>query len=277
MLANVVTDTVKTKHEPFSIDRVYDHAYNWVIDFGPKFLIGLAVLFIGLRLIRWVLDRSHSKMTHKDIDPTVKPFIMSLVGVGLRILLVIGVMQIMGIELTLFTAIVGAFGVAAGLALSGTLQNFASGILILLLKPFKVGDNIVTQGMEGTVTSIQVFYTNVKTYDNQSVIVPNSKLSNEIIINVSREGSRRLGVEIKLPNSVDVKQVKDVIAKAIDESEDCLKSPEKRIGVKEIQADGYIIVINVWLNAHGFTDTKLKIQEKILQAIKDAGIKLPGM
>lgn len=277
MLLTAVADTTKAKHQPFSVDRLYDHAYDWLLEYGPRFLIGLFILFVGLRLIRWVLDRSHSKMDNQNVDPTVKPFIMSLVGVALRILLVIGVMQIMGIELTLFTAIVGAFGVAAGLALSGTLQNFASGILILLLKPFKVGDNIITQGMEGTVSAIQIFYTTVTTYDNQSVIVPNGQLSNNVIINVSRGGIRRLGVEIKFPNAIDIKQVKAIITKALDESEDCLKSPEKRIGVKEIQADGYVLVVNVWLNAHDFIDRKLKIQEKILQDIKDAGIKLPGM
>lgn len=186
-------------------------------------------------------------------------------------------MQIIGVQMTLFTALVGAFGVAAGLALSGTLQNFASGILILLLKPFEVGDNIITQGLEGTVTSIQVFYTMVKTFDNRSVIVPNSKLSNEVIINISREGSRRLDIDWKFPNNVDIKQVKAIITDAIDQSKDCLKTPEKRIGIKEILPDGYVISINVWVNAHGFQDSKLIIQEAILEAIKGAGIKIPGM
>src|SRR6185312_5183593 len=110
-------------------------------------------------------------------------------------------------EMTLFATVVGAFGVAAGLALSGTLQNFASGILILLLKPFKVGDNIITQGLEGTVTSIEIFYTLVTTFDNRSVIVPNSKLSNEVIINISREGRRRLDINYKFANNIDIKTV----------------------------------------------------------------------
>src|ERR1700760_1151527 len=134
-----------------NLTKFYDKAYDWVIRFGPRFVIGLLVLFVGLWLIKLVLNRSHRGMHRKDVDPTLKSFLVSLLGVVLRVLLVLGVMQIMGIQMTLFTALVGAFGVAVGLALSGTLQNFASGILILLLKPFKVGDNIVTQGMEGTV------------------------------------------------------------------------------------------------------------------------------
>lgn len=265
------------KRDEISLDKLYDHAYDWIIRFGPRFLIGLIVLFTGLWFIRIVVNWSHNGMRQKNVDPTVKPFLLSLVGVALRILLVIGVMQIMGIEMTLFTAIVGAFGVAAGLALSGTLQNFASGILILLLKPFVVGDNIVTQGLEGTVTSIEVFYTLLTTFDNRSVIVPNSKLSNEVIINISRVGSRRLDINYKFANNIDVRQVKAIITKTLDNSEDCLKTPEKRIGIGELQADGYVISISVWVNAHGFEDTKLIIQEKLLEDIKNAGVKIPGM
>jgi small conductance mechanosensitive channel len=128
------------------INKLYDHAYNWLISYGPRFLIGMLVLFAGFWFIRWILNRSHKGMHRKDVDPAVKPFLLSLIGVALRVLLIIGVMQIMGIQLTLFTAIVGAFGVAAGLALSGTLQNFASGILILLLKPFTVGIILLRRG-----------------------------------------------------------------------------------------------------------------------------------
>ena len=265
------------KEEAFTLDKLYDNIYNWVLDYGPKVLVGIIVLFVGFRLIRWLLSHSQQRMHEKEVDPSVKPFLLSLLGVALRVLLIIGVMQIIGIQLTLFTAIVGAFGVAAGLALSGTLQNFASGILILLLKPFAVGDNIITQGLEGTVTSIQIFYTIVTTFDNRLVIVPNSKLSNEVIINISRQGDRRLDINIKIPNSIDIRQAKDVINKAVDKCENVLATPERRIGVGEIQNDGFIMHVNVWVNSHGYQDTKLAVQETLLQDIKDAGIKLPGM
>lgn len=260
-----------------SIAKLYDHIYSWMVNYGPRFLIGMLVLVAGLRFIRWIQSRSHKKMDKREVDPSVTPFLKSLIGVALRVLLVIGVMQIMGIQLTLFTAIIASFGVAAGLALSGTLQNFASGILILLLKPFVVGDNIITQGEQGTVTSIEIFYTIVTTFDNRVVIVPNSKLSNEVIINISRDGSRRLDINLKFPNSIDIKQTKGIINASIDKSENILKKPDRRIGVGEIQADGYVIAISVWVNAHGFQDTKLSLQETILQDIKDAGLKLPGM
>jgi small conductance mechanosensitive channel len=259
------------------LDKFYEHVYSWVLQYGPGFIIGILVLIVGLWLIKLFVNWSHLRMHQKNVDPSVKPFLMSLFAVALRALLILGVMQIIGIKMTLFAALVGAFGVAAGLALSGTLQNFASGVLILLLKPFAVGDNIITQGMEGTVMSIQIFYTLIKTYDNRDLIVPNSQLSNQVIINVSREGSRRLEINMKFSNSIDIKQVRSIINAAIDKSENILATPERRIGVGELQADGYILSINVWINAHGFQDTKLAVQEAILQDIKDAGIKIPGM
>jgi small conductance mechanosensitive channel len=198
------------------IEKFYDQAYIWIIRYAPGFLIGLLVLFVGLWLINLLLKWWQAHMQKKEIDPTIKPFLQSLVGVVLRVLLILGVVQIMGVSITLFTALVGAFGVAAGLALSGTLQNFASGVLILLLKPFVVGDNIIAQGLEGTVTAIQIFYTVVKTFDNRIVIIPNSKLSNEVIINISREGTRRLDIELKFTNNIDYNEVKSVINSSIE-------------------------------------------------------------
>jgi len=258
-------------------EKFYDAAYTWLVKSGPDFLVGMLVLFVGLWLIKLFQRWTQGHMLKKKVDPTIKPFLLSLTGAALRVLLILGVMQIMGVQMTLFTALVGAFGVAAGLALSGTLQNFASGILILMLKPFVVGDNIVTQGMTGKVTSIQIFYTLVTTFDNQSVIVPNSKLSNDVIINMSRAGSRRLDIPLKFSNAIDFKQVKEIINAAIDKCSNILKTPERRIGIAELQPDGYIVSINVWINAHGFQDTKQELQETILQDIKDAGIKIAGL
>ncbi|WDF56380.1 mechanosensitive ion channel family protein [Mucilaginibacter sp. KACC 22063] len=258
-------------------DKFYDKATDWVIRYGPRFVIGIIILLIGLWAINVFVSWSQRGMQRKSVDPSLKPFLVSLLGVALRVLLVLGVMQVIGIQMTLFATVIGALGVAAGLALSGTLQNFASGILILLLKPFTVGDNIITQGLEGTVSSIQIFYTIVITFDNRVVVVPNSKLSNEVIINISREGKRRLDINMRFPNIIDFNEVKAVLEKTIDASESCLKSPERRIGISELQADGYIVTVYVWVNAHGYMDNKLTLQEKLLESIKASGIKMAGL
>ncbi len=258
-------------------EKFYDKAFDWLLANGPAFVIGVVVLIVGLWLIKLFVKWTQGRMHKKSVNPSIRPFLMSLLGVALRILLILTVMDIVGFKMTLFAALVGAFGVAAGLALSGTLQNFASGVLILLLKPFVVGDNIITGGLEGTVMSIQIFYTIIKTFDNRTVIVPNGQLSNQVIINTSREGSRRLDIDLKFANNIDFKQVKGIISDAIDKCNNILATPERRIGVGELQADGYLVSTNVWVDAHGFQDTKLAVQECILEDLKSSGVKIPGM
>ena len=195
----------------------------------------------------------------------------------MQVLLVIGIMQIIGVQLTIFTTVIGAFGVAAGLALSGTLQNFASGVLILILKPFRVNDVILAQGQEGIVASIQIFYTVMTTYDNKTVIIPNSKLSNEVITNISRQGRRRLDIEMKFNYGTEIQEIKAIVDNFITSSTRINKNPTPKIGVSVLEPDGYKLMINLWVNAREFQDTKLELQEKLINQLKASGIKLPGM
>ncbi|CAM4351166.1 small conductance mechanosensitive channel [Pedobacter westerhofensis] len=257
--------------------QFYDKAFNWIIDKGPNILIGIAILLTGLWLIRLFSGWMQRGLHKKNVDDSVKPFFISVAVVVLRILLFFTVMQFVGIQMTIFAALIGALGVAAGLALSGTLQNFASGVLILMLKPFKVGDNIIAQGQEGTVTNIEIFYTTVTTFDNRLVIVPNGKLSNEIIINISTQGSRRLDIEMKFSYGIAYDDVLKLTEQAISLSKDILKTPEHRIGISVLEESGYKVMISVWLNSHGFNDARLIFQEKLMQSLKEGGIPLPGM
>ncbi|MBC8054831.1 MAG: mechanosensitive ion channel family protein [Sphingobacteriaceae bacterium] len=268
ILLAIVPEKAKTGEESFT---------DIVINNGIKAIIALVVLIIGLWVIKLIKKWLIAGMQKRDLDPSLQPFLQSLIVISLQVLLIIGIMQSAGIQLTVFTTVIGAFGVAAGLALSGTLQNFASGVLILILKPFRVGDNIIAQGQEGTVNSIQVFYTVVTTFDNKTVIFPNSKLSNEIIINTSREGKRRLDMELKLNYGTDFNTVKPIIEEVITASKSILKSPESRIGISALEADGYKVAVNIWVNPHGFTDAKLDFHEKLINDLKRAGIVLPGM
>ena len=259
------------------LQQFYDQTYSWLINYVPRFIIGMLILLGGLWLIKVLLNQLLQKMHAKEIDPALKPFLMSMLGIALRILLSIGVMEIVGIQTTLFATLLGTFGVAVGLALSGTLQNFASGVLILLLKPFTVGDQINTKGLEGSVTSIQIFYTILTTFDNLVVVVPNSQLSNQVITNMSRQAIRRLDISYQVPNNIDIGQISDTVNKALNDCELCLKTPAVRIGVGQLLTDAYVLSISVWTNVQGFTDSTLIIQGKLLQTIKDAGIKIPGM
>ncbi|MEO8403452.1 MAG: mechanosensitive ion channel domain-containing protein [Chitinophagaceae bacterium] len=255
----------------------YNKAYDWILSYGPRILAAILVLFIGMWLIRMLNRFLKSKFKGRNFNPSLRYFLQNLVALTLQILLVLLVMQVAGIQLTFFAAIVAGLSVAAGLALSGTLQNFVSGILILVLKPYRVGDNISTQGQEGTVTSIQLFYTTVLTFDNKTIIIPNGQLSNNVVINLSREGKRRLDIDMKFDYGQDINNLKKILYDSVNSAKDILPDPAARIGVSKMEADKFTITLNLWVNAHGFYDLMMTINEKIINDLKGAGIKLPGM
>jgi small conductance mechanosensitive channel len=254
------------------IQKFYNQAYAWIITIGPRILFAIVLAILGLWFIRIIFKWMEHHLMKRDVTSSVRPFLLSLIVTVLRILLALAILQIVGIQMTVFAAAIGAFGVAAGLALSGTLQNFTSGILILLLKPFRVGDNIKAQGEEGQVTTIQIFYTIVTTFDNRTIIFPNSKLSNEVIINLSRQGKRRMDIELKFSFKAPFEKVKSSIDQSISSVEGLLKDPARRIGVLSIEPDGYKVLINIWAPAHGYEDTKLALQERIIEDFKKSEI-----
>lgn len=259
------------------IERFYDKAYTWILNFGPRFLLALVLLLIGLWLIRLFKKWLGNILSHRNLAPSIRPFLQGTLTIALQVLLFFALLQILGVQMTVFAAVIGSFGVAAGFALSGTLQNFASGVLILLLKPYVVGDKIITQGQEGSVTSIQLFYTIVLTLDNKTVIVPNSKLSNEIIINLSRQGTRRLDITLKFNYGYDFEKLKSIMQASIKESKTILPVPEYRIGISNLETDGFTVDLQVWTPADGFENTKLALNQKLIADLKSGGVVLPGM
>lgn len=257
-------------------DKFYDKAYNWIITTGPRLIIAIIVFFIGLWVIRWFTRWLRRGFDRKNFNPSLRYFLLNLIAITLQIFLVLIVTQIVGVQLTFFTAVIAGFSVAAGLALSGTLQNFVSGILILILKPFRVGETISTQGQEGVVTTIQLFYTTVLTHDNKTITIPNGQLSNNVIINLSREGERRVDIDLKFSYGVDFEEVKKNLQSSLASVENMLHDPPARIGISALDADKYTVTINAWTRAHGFVDTKMQLQEKILADLKNSSVKLPG-
>ena len=246
------------------IYKFYDKFYTWLVVVGPRVVIAILFLVIGWWIINNILKWINNILTKRKIDPSVQPFLSSIIGILLKVLLLLSCIQIVGLQLTVFTTLIGAFGVAAGLALSGTLQNFTSGIIILLLKPFKVGEIIMAQGQEGKVTVIRIFHTIVTTFDNQTVIIPNSKLSNEVIINLSRQGKRRLRIEVKFGFQISFEEVKKSIEQTIHNNAGLLKDPAHNIGVSAIESDGYKVEADMWLRADNYQKLKLELQERIV-------------
>jgi small conductance mechanosensitive channel len=251
-------------------------AYEWLIIHGAKVVIALAILLIGLKVIKFLGNRIRSRMSQREMHSSLQPFFISLSITALYVLLLLLVLTTVGIPMDSFASILGGATVAIGLALSGTFQNFAGGVLILLLKPFELDDSILAQGQEGRVTSIQIFYTVLLSVDNKTIIIPNGKLFNEVIVNYTRQGKRRLDFEVKLGYYVDVDQAKQIMIDAVNAIPGVIKTPAIRVGIIGLEVDCIRYTINVWVNPSDFLTVKIALQEKIMKDLKAAGVRLLG-
>jgi small conductance mechanosensitive channel len=258
-------------------EKIYSISLKWMESNGPSIFIAIIVFFLGQWAIRIIRKMLRAAMDKREISASLRPFLQSLVITSLQILLIILILQILSVHLTIFTAIVTSFGVAAGLALSGTLQNFTAGVLILLLKPFRVGDNIIAQNHDGVVDSIEIFYTIITTADNRTVIIPNSKLANEVIVNISRQGSRRLDIDLKFTYAEDFSRVQKTIYRSLKATDGALPSPEPFVEISNLETDGFKVTSHVWIAAAAYQEARFQVQKRIIEDLKTAGFKLPGM
>ncbi|WPU98281.1 mechanosensitive ion channel [Mucilaginibacter sp. cycad4] len=257
------------------LDEFYTEFHHWLINRGPNYLGGLIIFFIGLWFIKFLRARLRMRMMKRGIHSSLQPFFLSLTITALYVLLIIWVMNIIGLEMSIFTTIIGAFSVAAGLALSGTFQNFAGGVLILLLKPFEIDDSIVAQGQDGRVVSIQMFYTVLITADNKTVIIPNGKLFNEVIVNITREGRRRLDFELRVGYNNDIEKAKAIMTGVVNANKDILQDPAARVGVISLDNDCVRFTINVWVDPADFLNAKINLQEQMLKELAAGGVNFP--
>ena len=251
--------------------------YDWLIVHAPRIAVSFVFLLAGLWIIHKFSKWLKGNLAKKRFNPSLRYFLENFVIVSLKILLLILALQIAGIKLTFVTAIFTGLTVAAGLALSGTLQNFVSGLLILLLHPFRVGDIIVAQGQEGEVKSIQLFYTIVLTLDNKTIIIPNGQLSNNVVINLSRQGQRRLDIDFKFNYNIDAAAVRKVLSDSIEQMDDILKDPVYKIGVSALETDKFVLRVKLWIVATDFEEIKSKVQEQLMNDLKANDVKFPGM
>jgi len=264
------------KLEEFDLHAFYLEVYRWLLVHGTMFVLSLLLLFIGLRLIKFIGNRLRGRMSRQMVHSSLQPFFLSVSLTALYILLIVSVLAINKIDIINVSTILGGATVAIGLALSGTFQNFAGGVLILLLKPFELDDSIIAQGQDGKVTSIQIFYTVLLTADNKTVIIPNGKLFNEVIVNVTREGKRRLDFEVKVGYIVDIDQVKQIILDTVKGDKNILTNPAIRVGITSLEVDSIRFTVNVWVKPSDFLTTKMELQENIIKALKAGGVKLLG-
>ena len=216
-----------------NLDLLIELFKESAITYAPKIFIAILIWFIGIWVIKILSHGFEKLMDKKDFDPSLKPFLKGLFKVLLKVILFISILSTLGIEMTSFIAILGAAGLAIGMALSGTLQNFAGSVIILIFKPYKIGDVIEAQSFRGTVSEIHIFNTILKTPDNKTVIIPNGKLSNSPMINFSTEPLRRVDWVFGIAYGDNVDKAKEVITRLAGEDSRILNEPPLFIALSE--------------------------------------------
>lgn len=258
------------------IDKIAETAMQLVLSYGPKLLLAILTLIVGLWLIKIFKKGLTKAFEKREIEVSLHRFLLSLIGITLKILLFVSVIGMVGVEMTSFIALLGAAGLAIGMALSGTLQNFAGGVVILLLKPFKVGEFIESQGHMGTVEEIQIFNTVLKTPANQVIFIPNGGLSTSAVINYSRESTRRMDISFGISYSDDIQKARQIIQDVIKDDQRILQEPAApMIAVENLNDSSVDLMLRLWLTNADYWDFYWEIREKVKDAFDAAGISIP--
>lgn len=250
-----------------------DQAVALTMAYAPKVVLAIVTLIVGLWLINRFVGVLDNKLGKKD--PTLNKFLCGLIGALLKILLLVSVASMVGIATTSFVAIIGAAGLAVGLALQGSLANFAGGVLILIFKPFKVGDTIEAQGFLGAVREITILYTIIDTFDNRRIVVPNGSLSNASLVNVSYYDTRRCDMTFGIGYGDDIDKAKAVIKRCLDSDERVLPEPAPRISVGSLGDNSVNIIVRPWTKTDDLWPVYWDMHEKIKKAFDEEGITIP--
>ena len=248
-----------------------------VIEFGIKVILALIVFAIGRKLIKVVRKIVRTSMEKSNVDKGVETFVDSFMKFGLYALLLFTIATYFGVDTASIAALLASAGVAIGLALQGSLSNFAGGVLILVLKPFVVGDYIIEDNNknEGTVKEIQLFYTKLTTLDNKTIIIPNGMLTNNSLTNVSEKKERKLDLRVDISYDADLRKAKELIRELIDKEERILKDEEIQVFVHELGASSVVLGLRAWVKAEEYWDVRWKLLEDIKLTMDAEGIEIP--
>lgn len=248
-----------------------------VIDFIIGVVLALVVFWIGTKIIGWIRKLIRISMEKGNVDKGVRQFVDSLVKFALYAVLIFSIGSKFGLDTTSVAAALASCGVAIGLALQGSLSNFAGGVLILILKPFVVGDYIVedNKGREGTVKEIQLFYTKLLTIDNKTVIIPNGTLANTSLTNVTAQDKRRLDLTVGISYQADLQKAKILLEQLVSSEEAVLKDEEMRVFVDSLGDSAVVLGIHSWVKKEDYWTTKWKMTEEIKLLFDEHGIEIP--
>ena len=247
----------------------------WLTEKGVSIIVGILIFFIGKMIAGRISGWTEKRLLKSKVDKAVAGFASSILYALMFAGIVLMALGQIGVETTSFIAILGAAGLAVGLALQGSLSNFASGVLIILLRPFKTGDFVEVGGQMGTVDRIELFHTYLKTLDNRSVILPNSSVMDDAIINFSAHSTRRLDLTIGISYDADIRQARDLMKGILDNDERVLKDPAYAIFVSELADSSVNFSVRAWVNSSDLLQFKSDLLEKVKYTFDENGVGIP--
>lgn len=277
LAAGAQTDLAAVEEELGKTAQWIENMMPRLVDFLVQVAFAFVVIVIGVKIIGWIRKILRRALERREADTGLIQFLDSFVKILLYLLLAISIMQRFGIQTTSVVAAIGSVGVAIGLALQGSLSNFAGGVIILLLKPFKVGDYIIQGSLEGTVVEIELFYTTLLTPDNRRVVFPNGQLADNSLTNVTAEETRRIDISVGISYNSDLKAAKAILLTLAAEDADVLKEEGKMpmAAVEELGESSVNMLLRVWTPTDKYWDVKFRLNEAVKVSFDEAGIEIP--
>ena len=257
------------------IENVISTLTNYATEYGLKIIAAIVIWIVGSWIIKRIMNITKKVMMKQDYDESLQKFLLNLISWVLKILLIVVILSKLGIETTSFAAILAAAGLAIGMALQGSLANFAGGVLLMIFKPIKIGDLIEAQGELGVVKEIEIFTTKILTPDNKEVIIPNGTLSNGNITNYTTEGKLRVDLTFGVSYDADIKQTKDVLMNVLKSQENVLKDPAPTVNVSELADSSVNFAVRPWCAPDHYWDVYFGTTENVKIALDAAGIEIP--
>ena len=241
----------------------------------PKIIIALIILWIGLKLIKLIVKAMKKMLDRRNVEVSLQSFLLSMTDIALKAMVVIAVLGMVGIQTTSFIAVLGAAGLAVGMALQGTLQNFAGGVIILLLKPFKVGDYIDSAGVQGTVKHIQIFNTIVETPDKKMVIAPNTDLATKTLVNYTRSENRRVDIKVGIAYGESVDSARSALLELAKSYSKVIEEPAPMVVVTALADSAVSLELRVWVKNADYWDTFFYLNQAVYDKLNAVGISIP--
>ena len=257
------------------LQKWVDKGYDVLIDFGPKLIAAILIWIFGSWIIKRLLKGISKLMDKLAYEESLKKFLLNLLGWTFKILLILAILGTLGIETTSFAAILAAAGLAVGLALQGSLANFAGGVLLMIFKPIKIGDLIEAQGEIGVVKEIEIFTTKLTGLSNREIIIPNGSLSNGNITNYSTEGTRRVDLVFGVSYDANIKQTKEILLNVLKSHPKVLQNPEPTVNVMELADSSVNFAVRPWSTSDDYWDVYFDVTEQTKIALDAAGIEIP--